>query len=64
MSREPKLKIERTYKTTITYTCPRRGLVAQEVEVKVYPSAPSPDPTSECEEIAELLDGCEPTEVV
>lgn len=32
-------KPESTYKTTVTYQCPVRGTVTQEVEVKRYSSA-------------------------
>ena len=49
-----KIQPEWTYKTTISYKCPIRGAVEQEVEVKVYKSVDSYDhPISE--EVAELL---------
>ena len=39
-------KLETTYKTTITYNCPKRGLVTEEVEVKKYKATEIPDDPS------------------
>jgi len=36
-------QVESTYKTTITYTCPVRGLVTEEVVVKRYKPQKAPD---------------------
>lgn len=47
MSRKKKKKspqVEHTYLTTITYQCPVRGTVSEEIEVKRYQSLDSCDP--------------------
>lgn len=38
-----KPKPDRTYKTTVTYTCPVRGLVTEEIEVKRFEGDEPPD---------------------
>ena len=38
--------LETTYKTKITYHCPKRGLVTEEVEVKKYKATEIPDDPS------------------
>ncbi len=48
-------KHEYTYKTTITFICPSRGEVTEEVEVKVYKRAESYINPRATEEIEELL---------
>lgn len=45
----------RTYTDTITFHCPKRGTVKQEVEIYVYASIAAPNPILSSEEIAELL---------
>lgn len=39
-------EIELTYKTKISYVCPKRGLVEEEVRVKRYKGTDSPDDPS------------------
>jgi len=38
--------LEDVYKTTITYRCPIRGLVTEEVEIKKYKATVAPDDPS------------------
>ncbi len=44
-----------TEKRMITYTCPKRGLVTQEVEVKKYRGQKAPEHKPIDSEISELL---------
>lgn len=44
-------------KKTVTFNCPVRGKVSQEVEVKVYKSEPIPEDRQVDPDVAELLSG-------
>lgn len=55
MNKKLQIKPERTYKTKIAYTCPVRGEVTEEVEVKVYRQADGYTPQYSSDEVSELL---------
>lgn len=55
MSKDELAKIEKTYKTMCTYTCPVRGIVTQEVVVKRFKAQSAPEHVSIDPEISELL---------
>lgn len=55
MSREKKSEIEGTYKTTLTYKCPTRGMVTQEVTVTRYKKQEATVEKPVDSDVAELL---------
>lgn len=55
MNKKTPAKPEKTYKTKITYMCPVRGKVTEEVEVKVYSQVNEYMPQYPSDEISEFL---------
>lgn len=51
-----KVEIEGSYKDTITYRCPKRGMVTEEVVVTRIAAQKAPEKTIVDSEISELLD--------
>ncbi len=59
MAREKKKEvgIKGTYRTMYSYTCPVRGLITQEIEVKVFNSPEVPEhENTELQELKDLLE--------
>lgn len=56
MKKIDKKEVIRTYKDKIQFKCPVRGMVEQEVEIKVYTPISAPSPILSAEEIEELLE--------
>jgi hypothetical protein len=54
--KKTEIKPVKSYKDTITFECPVRGIVSQEVEVKVYKSKDTYYPLFLSEEVEALLD--------
>lgn len=52
---QAKAKVENTYISTITFKCPKRGLVTQKVVVKKYTAQRPSDQQSVDSDVQELL---------
>lgn len=55
MSKEKRSEIDSTYKTTITYKCPVRGIVTEEAMVTRYKKQEAPEDRPVDGDVAELL---------